>query len=406
MSAPPASLALAAERWGTPLYVTDLDLAAARLHAYASAFPGALVAYAVKANPDPQLLRRLVAEGAGCEVVTAVELALALRAGCPAERLVVNGVGKPDEEIHLALEAGALVNAESLDELDAALRIAAGHDAPCIGLRLNPGLDPETHPHLATGAPASKFGIPIAQLPDALRLVGGAGLPLASLGAHLGSALESVDAHAALAELLAEAAATASAAGLPPERIDLGGGLLVADAAALEALAAAVAEHLPDPARLILEPGRSLVADAGWLVTRVIRVQPRPVEGHTFLVADAGMTELIRPMLYGALHPVALVAPGAPLAADDATAVHLAGPVCEAGDILARDLGRSLEPEELAVAGPGALLAVERAGAYGAAMASVYNGRLRPAEVVIEAGELRLSRRRETMDDLVARDIG
>lgn len=401
-----SQLAAAAERWGTPLYVTDLDLAAARLAAYASAFPGALIAYAVKANPDPQLLRRLVAEDAGCEVVTAVELALARRAGCPGERLVMNGVGKRDEEIHLALEAGALVNAESLDELEALLRIAAGHDAPWVGLRLNPGVDPETHPHLATGAAASKFGIPVAQLPDALRLVGAAGLPLASLGAHLGSALESVEAHAALAGLLAEAAATASAAGLPPERIDLGGGLLVADAAALEALAEAVAEHLPDPSRLTFEPGRSLVADAGWLLTRVIRVQPRPAEGHVFLVADAGMTELIRPMLYGALHPVSLVAPGAPLEVDDGMAVHLAGPVCEAGDILARDLGRSLEPEELAVAGPGALLAVGRTGAYGAAMASVYNGRLRPAEVVVEAGQPRLSRRRETLDDLVARDVG
>jgi diaminopimelate decarboxylase len=296
------------------------------------------------------------------------------------------------------------VNAESLDELDALLRIAAGHDAPRVGLRLNPGLDPDTHPHLATGAASSKFGIPIATLPEALRLLGGAGLPLAALGAHLGSALESVDAHAALAELLVEAAATASAAGLPPERIDLGGGLLVADAAALRALAVVVGEHLPDPARLILEPGRSLVADAGWLVTRVIRVQPRPDEGLAYLVADAGMTELIRPMLYGALHPVSLVAPGEPLTLDEAMALHLAGPVCEAGDVLARDLGRSLEPEELAVAGPGALLAVERAGAYGAAMASVYNGRLRPAEAVIEGGELRLSRRRETLDDLVARD--
>ena len=397
-----ALLAEAAERWGTPLYVTDLDMAAERLRAYAGAFPGALIAYAVKANADPHLLRRLVAEGAGCEVVTAVELALARRAGCPGDRIVMNGVGKRDEEIHLALEAGALVNAESLDELDAILRIAVGHDAPRIGLRLNPGLDPETHPHLATGAAGSKFGIPLAQLPEALRAVGRARRPLAALGAHLGSALESVDAHASLAELLAEAAATASAAGLPPERNDLGGGLLVADEAALEALAAAVRQHLPVAGRLILEPGRSLVADAGWIVTRIVRVQPRPSEGHTFLVADAGMTELIRPMLYGALHPVSLVAPGAEQPAR--TSVHLAGPVCDAGDVLARDLERSLEPEELAVAGRGALLAVERVGAYGAAMASGYNGRLRPAEAVLEGGELRLSRRRETLDDVTARD--
>ncbi|HEX6129502.1 MAG TPA: diaminopimelate decarboxylase, partial [Candidatus Limnocylindria bacterium] len=384
-------LAEAAERWGTPLYVTDLDLAAARLRSYADAFPGALIAYAVKANADPRLLRRLVAEGGGCEVVTAVELAQARRAGCPAGRLVMNGVGKRDEEIHLALEAGALVNAESLEELAALLHLAAGHDRPLVGLRLNPGLDAGTHPHLATGAAGSKFGIPVSHLPDALRAVRDAGLELAGLGAHIGSAIESTDAYATLAATLAEAAATASAMGLPPERIDLGGGLLVADDPALVALAAAVGQHLPDAARLVLEPGRSLVADAGWLVTRVLRVQPRPSEGHIFLVADAGMTELIRPMLYGAVHPIALVRPGGAISVDGL--VHLAGPVCEAGDVLAWDLSRSLEAEALAVAGSGALLAVGRAGAYGAAMASVYNGRLRPAEAVVEAGALSLSRR-------------
>ncbi len=401
---PGALLADAAARWGTPLYVTDLDAAAARLHGYADAFPGALIAYAVKANPDPQLLRRLVAEGAGVEVVTAVELALARRAGCPPERLVMNGVGKRDEEIRLALEAGALVNAESLHELGVLLRTAAGHDAPRIGLRLNPALDAETHPHLATGAGGSKFGIPLAQLPQALRLVREAGIGLESVGAHVGSALESAEPYAALAERLAEAAAIASAAGLPPARIDLGGGLLVADDAALDALADAVRSHLPDAARLILEPGRSVVADAGWLLTRVVRVQPRPAEGLAYLVADAGMTELIRPMLYGATHPVSLVVPGARLEVDGGGEVHLAGPICEAGDILVRCLERSLTAEELAGAGPGAVLAIGRAGAYGAAMASVYNGRLRPAEVVLEAGEARLSRRRETLDDLLSRD--
>jgi diaminopimelate decarboxylase len=270
-------------------------------------------------------------------------------------------------------------------------------------LRLNPALDAETHPHLATGAEASKFGIPLAALPEALAMLRASGIGLASLGAHIGSAIESTEAHVELASRLADAAATASVHGLPPARVNLGGGLLVADAEALAALAAGVGAHFPDPSRLILEPGRSLVADAGWLVTRVVRVQPRPSAGCTYLVADAGMTELIRPMLYGAIHPVSLVAPGAAL--DAAPAVHLAGPVCEAGDILARDLGEWLGPSELAHAGDGALLAICRAGAYGAAMASVYNGRLRPAEAVLEGGELRLSRRRETLDDLLARDV-
>lgn len=396
-------LAEAAERWGTPLYVTDIDAASAHLGDWQAAFPGALIAYAVKANADPRLLRRLVADGAGVEVVTAVELALARRAGCPPERIVMNGVGKRDEELHLALEAGALVNAESPEELAALVALAAGHHAPRIGLRLNPGLEAETHPHLATGAATSKFGIGLAELPAALRALRDAGVGLASLGAHIGSSLESVEPYATLAERLAGAVATASASGLPPERVDLGGGLFAADAAALEALATAVRAHFPDAKRLVLEPGRSLVADAGWLVTRVVRVQPRPGQGCTYLVADAGMTELIRPMLYGAVHPVELVKPGAPMR--HGGGVHLAGPVCEAGDILVRDLDRWLDPGELAAAGTGALLAIGRAGAYGAVMASAYNGRLRPVEVVMEGGELRLSRRRETLDDLLIRDV-
>jgi diaminopimelate decarboxylase len=190
-------------------------------------------------------------------------------------------------------------------------------------------------------------------------------------------------------------------AGLGPGRIDLGGGLAEVDTAALKDLAEAVRAVLP-VAALTWEPGRSIVADAGWLVTRVLRTQPRPAAGLGYLVADAGMTELIRPMLYGAAHPVSLVAPGVAFTPTGTT--HLAGPICEAGDILARDLGQWLSETDLAVAGLGALLAVGRAGAYGAAMASGYNGRLRPAEAVLEDGELRLSRRRETLDDVTARD--
>ena len=155
--------------------------------------------------------------------------------------------------------------------------------------------------------------------------------------------------------------------------------------------AATIRPHLPDPARLIVEPGRSIVGSAGWLLTRVVRVQAR---GH--LIADAGMTELLRPMLYGARHPVTVIAPGGllPLGVRGWT---LSGPICEAGDVLARDLTEA--------SGEGALLAIGEAGAYGAAMASNYNGSLRPAQAVIESGELRLSRRRETFDDAIARDI-
>jgi diaminopimelate decarboxylase len=379
VSLPRESLVEAAERWGTPLYVTDLDAASAAANAWREALPGALVAYAVKANPDPALLRRLVADGAdgfGFEVVSPVELALALRAGCPPERIVVNGVGQTDADLAEALASGALVNAESLGSLDALLRAPARGR---IGLRVNPGLDAAAHPHLATGSADAKFGIALDELPVALDRLGG---PPASIGAHIGSDITDPEPFGRLASMLASLAEQSGA-----ERIDIGGGFTGQP----EAVASVIRPHLPDTERLIVEPGRSVVAKAGWLVTRVVRVQER---GH--LVADAGMTELLRPMLYGARHRVTLIRSGEPVAQRSWT---LSGPICEAGDVLARDVDLGEE------AGEGALLAIGDVGAYGVAMASNYNGRLRPAQAAIENGELRLSRRRETLEDFVGRDV-
>ena len=375
MTLPREQLLEAAERWGTPLYVTDLDAAAAAAHAWRSALPGALVAYAVKANPDPALLRRLADEGFGFEVVGPIELALALRAGGVPELIVVNGVGQTDADLADALASGALVNAESLGALEALLRAPKGGR---IGLRVNPALDAGTHPHLATGSADAKFGIALDEL---LAALGRLGRPPESVGAHIGSAITDAEPYGELAARLATLAEETGA-----ERIDLGGGF----DGEPEALASAIRPHLPNAGRLIVEPGRSIVARAGWLLTRVVRVQAR---GH--LVADAGMTELLRPMLYGARHPVTLLSPGAAVAGRSWT---LSGPVCEAGDVLARDVDLGAD------AGEGALLAIGEVGAYGVAMASGYNGRLRPAEVVIEGGEVRLSRRRETLEDVIARD--
>lgn len=375
------SLIEAADRWGTPLYVLDLDRASANAVAWRRALPDdSLVAYAVKANSDPALLRRLAAEGFGFEVVGSIELALALRAGGDPRRIVVNGVGQTDADLAAALATGALVNAETLGGLDALLAADVGGGGR-IGLRVNPAVDAHTHPHLATGAASSKFGIALQEVPEAFGRVRRAGRALASIGAHIGSAISDPAPFAALAQRIR---GLADQAGV--DTIDLGGGL----DGAPDAWAQAVRPHLAGR-RLIVEPGRSVVADAGWLVTRVVRVQSR---GH--LVADAGMTDLIRPMLYGARHPVTLLRPGAATPPGRWT---LAGPVCEAGDLLADDLdlgGR---------AGEDALLAIERVGAYGAAMASTYNGRPRAAEAVIEDGRVRLSRRRETLEDLLARDV-
>jgi diaminopimelate decarboxylase len=190
-------LADAAERWGTPLYVTDLDAASERAAGWRRALPGALVAFAVKANPDPALLRRLAAEGIGFEVVGPVELAMALRAGATADRIVVNGAGQTDADLGAALDSGALVNAETIGGLEAMLRRPGR-----IGLRVNPALDAGTHPHLATGAADSKFGIALEELPAALELVRKAGRRLESIGAHIGSDVRQLEPFAALAERL------------------------------------------------------------------------------------------------------------------------------------------------------------------------------------------------------------
>ncbi len=372
------ALAEAADRWGTPLYVTDLDAAVAKARAWQEALPGAMVAYAVKANPDPALLRRLASEGFGFEVVGPVELSMARRAGAAAERIVVNGVGPSGAHLADAMSGGALVNAESLSALDALLHGGQGR----IGLRVNPAIETATHPHLATGAAGSKFGIALDELPDALEWLGRAGRALDSIGAHIGSDIADPGPFGSLAELLARLAGESGT-----EWIDMGGGFMGDPVD----WAGAVRPHISSTERIVVEPGRSIVADAGWLLTKVVRVQAR---GH--LIADAGMTELLRPMLYGAEHPVELLSEGAGL--PDRESWTLSGPICEAGDVLARDL--DLGP----VAGEGALLAIGRAGAYGVAMASNYNGRLRPAQAVLEGGELRLSRRRESLEDVTARD--
>ena len=243
----------AADRWGTPLYVTDLDAAAANARAWQDALPGALVAYAVKANPDPALLRRLAADGFGFEVVGPVELAMARRAGAPAERIVVNGVGPTDAHLADALAGGALVNAESLSALDALLGAGTGR----IGLRVNPAIDAATHAHLATGSADAKFGIGLDEVADAIAGLGrtGRGAPDA-IGAHIGSDIGDPAPFGRLAELLARLADEIGA-----ERIDMGGGFN----GPIAEWAAAVTEHIPQTERLIVEPGRSVAADAGWL---------------------------------------------------------------------------------------------------------------------------------------------
>ena len=372
-----------AERHGTPLYVYDLDQVAARVATLRAALPGARLRYAVKANAAGALLRRLAGAGVGAEVITVGELARALRAGIPASDTLVSGPGQDADLRRLAREAD--VGLVSLDG-PGQWRAWRGDLPPTTRflVRVRPGFDPGTLPQLATGARDSKFGLPPEPALQLALDVAAAGR-LAGLHVHAGSMIADVDVHAAALRSL-DTLLEALPAG--PWTVDAGGGLAVPGFDL-----AGYAERIGGWARergvaLIVEPGRWLTAEAGVLLTRVLwRKEDAPVHW----ICDAGMAQLLRPALYGAEHPVRVVrATGAPAGTPGRGDVD--GPLCENADRLARDQGLD--------ARPGDLVAVERAGAYGMAMASNYASELRPAEVVLEDGVDRLVRLRETPEDL------
>ena len=389
--------AIAAEH-GTPLYVYSRASIEAAYAAYARAFAAVehRICYAVKANGNGAILRLFAGLGAGADIVSGGELLAALRAGFGASRIVFAGVGKTDAEIALGLERGiGEWNAESEDEIAriAAAAAASGKRAR-VSLRVNPDIDARSHPYISTGLRENKFGVAIAEaLPILRRARERAGITVVGVQSHIGSQITDTAPLAGAARALAELSRTLLAEGFPLETIDIGGGLGVSydgagvpDATRLAAAVLPAIEGLP--LRLVLEPGRSLVASAGALLTRVLYVKPG--HGKRFVVVDAGMNDLLRPSLYHAFHRIEPVRPRGRAA----ELVDVVGPVCETSDFLAR--GRELESVE-----PGELLLVRDAGAYGFAMASNYNMRPRAAEVLVEDGRARLVRRRETFEDLV-----
>jgi diaminopimelate decarboxylase len=397
------SLEEAAARHGTPLYVYSRAAVEEAYAAYDRAFAPVphRVCYALKANASRAILRVLADLGAGADIVSAMEMRAALVAGFTADRIVFAGVGKTDAELALGVEQGVgAFNAESEAEIAriGAAAAARGRTAR-VSLRVNPDIDPRSHPYISTGLRENKFGTDIALAEEVLdRARSVRGVRVVGVQSHIGSQItelqpivEAVRELAALSRRLLER-------GFALETIDIGGGLGVdyagAGAPSPEALAAEVLPELRGlPLTVLLEPGRSLVARAGALVTRVLDVKRN--RGRTFVIVDAGMNDLLRPALYGAHHRIEPVQRrGGPTAR-----VDVVGPVCETADFLARD--RELEAVE-----PGDLLAVRDAGAYGFSMASTYNMRPRPAEVLVEGGAARLTRRRETFEDLVGAEIG
>jgi len=397
------SLEEAAARHGTPLYVYSRAAVEEAYAAYDRAFAAVphRVCYALKANASRAILRVLQALGAGADIVSGMEMRAALGAGFAADRIVFSGVGKTDAELALGLQEGVgAFNAESEAEIAriGSAASARGRTAR-VALRVNPDIDPRSHPYISTGLRENKFGTDIALAEEVLgRARSLPGVRIVGLQCHIGSQITELPPMAEAARELAALSRRLLERGFALETIDVGGGLGVdydgSGAPTPEALAARVLPELRGlPLTVLLEPGRSLVARAGALLTRVLDVKQN--RGRTFVVVDAGMNDLLRPALYGAYHRIEPVA----LRGRPAARVDVVGPVCETADFLARD-------REMELVEPGELLAVRDTGAYAFSMSSTYNMRPRPAEVLVEEAAARLTRRRETFEDLTATEVG
>ena len=401
------SLESLARRYGTPLYVYSADQIVERLSLFQRTLAGRepLVCYAVKANSALAILRLLAARGAGFDIVSGGELERILVAAPEATgRVVFSGVGKTAAEIDLALTAGILeFNVESEAELTLlAARARKLKRIARFALRVNPDVFADTHPYISTGLREHKFGIDIRQ---ALRIYKSAAenrwLEAHGVSVHIGSQIRSAQPFGKAMERVSKLVEQLRHEGIALKSIDAGGGLGIDyhggafDAAAKVAeYAAAIQQALSNfDGRLLIEPGRFLVAQAGVLLARVLTVKRNGKK--TFVITDAAMNDLIRPALYQAHHEIVPVNPRP----GRGRIVDVVGPVCESGDFFARD-------RMLAHVEPGDLVALLDAGAYGMAQSSNYNTRLRPAEVLVEGNKARLIRRRETIADLLAPETG
>lgn len=400
------SLEVLAKRFGTPLYVYSADQIVERLGMFQQALAGRdhLVCYAIKANSALAILKLLADRGAGFDIVSGGELERVLKAAPEAaERVVFSGVGKTEAEIDLALKTGILeFNVESEAELELlAARAEKLKKKARFALRVNPDVFADTHPYISTGLSEHKFGIDIRQ---AARIYGSAvgshWLEAYGVSFHIGSQIRSVAPFGAAMERVCKLIGQLKRQGIELKVVDAGGGLGIDyhsgnfdDAAKAKEYATEIEKALNGfKGRLLIEPGRFLVAQAGALVARVLHVKRNGAK--TFVVIDAAMNDLIRPALYQAYHGIVPIRPRT----GKALAVDVVGPICETGDCFAHD--REMQPME-----PGDLVAVLDTGAYGMAESSNYNTRLRPPEVLVEGPKARLIRRRETMADLLAPEM-
>lgn len=398
------ALADIARTFDTPTYVYSASLLTARYQAYDAAFREIPhhVHYAIKANATLALVRHIRQLGAGGDANSGGELELALRAGFPPGEIVFTGVGKTHAELERAVTLDlAAINAESpgeIDRIDAIAR-SLGRTAR-VAVRINPDVEAGSHPHISTGSRITKFGVSLEKAPAMVQAMAARpNLKVVGLHVHIGSQITTTAPLARGASIVAALARDLRANGVPLEHLDVGGGLGIE-----------YQDHQPvvspeDYARalipiiraagltLLLEPGRWLVGPCGVLLTRVVDLKRRP-DGTWFVIVDAGMTDIMRPALYGAYHRIepAVPRPGPAITAD------IVGPVCETTDTLGT--GRILAPVEV-----GDVMVVRDAGAYGAVMASNYNRRPMAAEVMVENAVPRLIRRRQTVDDMLQWDL-
>ncbi len=387
-----------AQAHGTPLYVYSRKTLERHFRAYDQAFGETphLICYAVKANSNLGVLSVLAKLGSGFDIVSVGELERVLRAGGSPDKVMFSGVGKQAEEMRRALEVGIhCFNVESLPELQRLNQVAGelGKVAP-VSFRVNPDVDAQTHPYISTGLKENKFGISVDTAAEAYRLAQSLpNIQVIGVDCHIGSQLtdvapflDALDRVLALIDALAEA-------GIQIKHLDLGGGLGVRyrnetppdPSTYVSQVKARLGSR---PLTLVMEPGRSISANAGILVTRVEYI--KPTDGKNFAVVDAAMNDLIRPSLYGAWQEIIPVSPRAGATQE----YDIVGPICETGDFLGKD--RSLAIEE------GDLLAVRSAGAYGFTMSSNYNSRNRAQEVMVADDQVHVVRKRETIEDQLA----
>jgi diaminopimelate decarboxylase len=387
-----------AERVGTPVYIYSARTVRRHFRVIREAFKqtDVLICFAMKALSNLSILKLFGDLGAGFDIVSAGELMRCLKAGADPGKIVFSGVGKTDDEIETALKAGILmINVESRPELHRVSEVARRlHRNARVSLRVNPDLDPGTHPHISTGHRDSKFGIPLSQVRE--YYVEARGLPnleLAGLSTHIGSQITDTSPFFEAAQKVAAIVNDLRADGIALKYLDLGGGLGIPyqeEPPEPTEYAAALLGPLDElGVKIIIEPGRVLVGNAGILVTRVLYVKETDVK--RFVVVDGAMNDLIRPVLYEAYHEIRPVAQRAHPLMQTADVV---GPVCESGDFFARE--RDMPDVE-----SGELLAVMSAGAYGFVMASNYNSRPRAAEVIVDGARYHVVRERENFDDLV-----